>query len=122
VFLSDNIETYGYNRLCSFIRAVSGIGPYRYFNFTIVAASDDFIKKTKPRVRALQARYFVVFLNPEDRTGDGESKIRALINHQNKTADTLPIVDTIFLNGIGRARFESKYWKVINSYFDRTIT
>jgi hypothetical protein len=61
------------------------------------------LRKLKPRVRALQARYFVVFLNPEDRTGDGESKIRALINHQNKTADTLPIVDTIFLNGIGRA-------------------
>jgi hypothetical protein len=56
VFLSDNIETYGYNRLCSFIRAVSGIGLVIDTNFTIVAASDDFIKKTKTTRESITGR------------------------------------------------------------------
>jgi hypothetical protein len=66
-----------------YFRAVSGIGSWLWYmyNFTIVAASDDFfIKKTKPRVRALQARYFLLYLQPEDINGDGESKIRAFFN------------------------------------------
>ncbi|MFV8332230.1 PAS domain S-box protein [Flavobacterium sp. GSP14] len=89
-------------------------------NFTIVAASDDFIKKTKTtRESITRCDIFVVFpLNPEDRTGDGESKMRASFNWviKNKTADTLPIVryDIPKRTSEGGG-FESKYWKVINS-------
>ncbi|MFV8356384.1 PAS domain S-box protein [Flavobacterium sp. XS1P32] len=89
-------------------------------NFTIVAASDDFIKKTKTTRENITGRdIFVVFpLNPEDRTSDGESKMRASFNWviKNKTADTLPIVRYDIPKRTSESGgFESKYWKVINS-------
>jgi hypothetical protein len=79
---------------------------------------NDFIKKTKPRVRALQ-RYFVVyFLNPEDRTGDGEIRF-ALFCQKNKTADTLLTIIGYDIPKRHRrvAGLNQKYWKVINSLF-----
>ena len=94
-------------------------------NFTIVAASDDFIKNTKTTRASITGRdIFVLFpLNPEDRTGDGESKIRTSFNRviKNKTADTLPIVRyDIPKRASEGGGFESKYWKIINSpIFDR---
>ena len=89
-------------------------------NFTIVAASDDFIKKTKTTRESITGRdIFVVFpLNLEDRTSDGESKIRTSFNWviKNKTADTLPIVRyDIPKRASEGGGFEAKYWKVINS-------
>nr|WP_309759049.1 PAS domain S-box protein [Flavobacterium sp.] len=89
-------------------------------NFTIVAASDDFIKKTKTTRESITGRdIFVVFpLYPEDRTSDGESKMRASFNWviKNKTADTLPIVRYDIPKRTSESGgFESKYWKVINS-------
>lgn len=89
-------------------------------NFTIVAASDDFIKITKTTRESITGRdIFGVFpVNPEDTTGDGESKIRASFNRviKNKTAETLPVVRyDIPKRASEGGGFEAKYWKVANS-------
>jgi PAS domain S-box-containing protein len=89
-------------------------------NFIIEAASDDFIKKTKTtRKNLIGCDIFDVFpFNPEDKTSNGESKIRASFNRviKNKTADTLPIVryDIPKPESEGGG-FEPKNWKIVNS-------
>jgi PAS domain S-box-containing protein len=89
-------------------------------SFIIVAASDDFIKKTKTTRENIIGRHiFDVFpFNTEDKTNNGESKIRTSFNRviKNKTADTLPIVryDIPKPESEGGG-FEAKYWKIVNS-------
>lgn len=89
-------------------------------SFIIVAASDDFIKKTKTTRENIIGRHiFDVFpFNTEDKTNNGESKIRTSFNRviKNKTADTLPIVryDIPKPESEGGG-FEPKYWKIVNS-------
>lgn len=89
-------------------------------SFIIVAASDDFIRKTKTtRERITGQDIFHVFpSNPDNTNGNGEITIRASFNRviKNKTADTLPVVRYDIPKPASEGGgFETKYWKVVNS-------
>ncbi|MFM9950032.1 MAG: PAS domain-containing protein [Saprospiraceae bacterium] len=89
-------------------------------NFSIVAASDSFLKATTTvRENIVGCDIFDVFLgNPDDKTANGENIIRASFNRviKNKIKDALPVVkyDIPKPESEGGG-FEMKYWQVTNS-------
>ncbi|MFV8323076.1 hypothetical protein [Flavobacterium sp. LB3P21] len=94
-------------------------------SFIIVAASDDFIRKTKTtRERITGQDIFYVFpSNPDNTNRNGESTIRASFNRviKNKTADTLPVIRYDIPKPASEGGgFETKYWKVVNLPYSRS--
>lgn len=89
-------------------------------NFTILAASDAFLKTTSTvRENIVGRNLFDVFPdNPDDKTANGESIVRASFNRviKNKTKDALPVTkyDISKLESEGGG-FEVKYWQAISS-------
>ena len=89
-------------------------------NFAIMAASDAFLKATTTvRENIVGRNAFDVFPdNPDDKTANGESIVRASFNRviKNKTSDALPVVkyDIPKPESEGGG-FEVKYWQAINS-------
>ncbi len=89
-------------------------------NFTVVAASDAYLKVTKTiREDITGKNIFDIFPdNPNDITADGAGKMRASFNRViiNKKADTLAILkyDIPKPQSEGGG-FEVKYWRTVNS-------
>ncbi|WP_144893836.1 PAS domain S-box protein [Flavobacterium tiangeerense] len=89
-------------------------------SFIIIAASDDFIKKTKTTREFITGQniFYVFPSNPDNTNRNEESTIRASFNRviKNKTADTLPVIRYDIPKPASEGGgFETKYWKVVNS-------
>ena len=89
-------------------------------NFNIVAASDAFLKATTTVRENIVGRnaFDVLPDNPDDKTANGESMVRASFNRviKNKTKDVLPIVKyDIPKSESEGGGFEKKYWQATNS-------
>ena len=89
-------------------------------NFAIVAASDSFLKTTATvRENIVGRDIFEIFPdNPDDKTANGESIVRASFNRviKNKTKDVLPVVKyDISKPESEGGGYELKYWQANNS-------
>ena len=89
-------------------------------NFAVVAASDSFLKTTATvRENIMGRNLFDVFPdNPDDKTANGESIVRASFNRviKNKTKDALPVTkyDIPKPESEGGG-YELKYWQATSS-------
>ena len=89
-------------------------------NFAIVAASDSFLKTTATVRENIVGRDILEVFpdNPDDKTANGESIVRASFNRviKNKTKDVLPVVkyDIPKPESEGGG-YELKYWQANNS-------
>ena len=89
-------------------------------NFAIVAASDSFLKTTATvRENIVGRDIFEIFPdNPDDKTANGESIVRASFNRviKNKTKDVLPVVKyDISKPESEGGGYELKYWQATSS-------